>query len=66
MEIQINHRNARGIHTNCDKDSNRHQLVCLEVSESQKSLGVYIIVDDNEKAEESYLIKKAKEYAEKI
>ena len=49
-----------------DKDGNRHPLVHLEGSESQKSLGVYIAVDGNEKGQESCLIKKTRDYAEQI
>ena len=49
-----------------DKDGNRHPLVRLEVSEGRKSLGVYIAVDGNEKAQKKYLIEMARTYAEQI
>ena len=49
-----------------DKDGNRHPLVRLEVSEGRKSLGVYIAVDRNEKAQKKYLIEMARTYAEQI
>ena len=49
-----------------DKDDNWHPLVRLEVLEGRKSLGVYIAVDGNETAQEAYLIKIARKYAEQI
>ena len=49
-----------------DKDWNQHPLVRLEVSEGRKSLGVYIAVDGNKKAQKVYLIKMERKYAEQI
>ena len=47
-----------------DKDGNRYPLVRLEVLEGLKSLGVYIAVNGNKKAQKVYLIKKVRKYAE--
>lgn len=66
MEIQIDRKNASRIYTLTDKDYNRHLLVRLEVLEGRKSLGVYIAVDGNKRAQEAYLTEMAKKYAEQI
>ena len=49
-----------------DKEGDMHPLVCLEVSEGRKTLGVYIVIDGNKKAHELYLIEKPREYVERI
>ena len=61
MEIQINTEMPAEF-TLTNKDNKMHPLVHPKVLEGRKLLGVYIAVDSNEKAQESYLIRKAKEY----
>ena len=52
--------------TPTDKDGNIHPLVELEVFEGRKSLGIYIAVDINKKAQGAYLIEIAKNMQNKF
>ena len=56
----------QGEYTLQDKEGNNHPLERREVSQATETLGVYIAMDGNDKAQEEALRKKSEDFAEKL